>query len=235
MIPKTLNAPLNTDTLNIMKRSLPTTTIDKYMKVIDLRKAGLTFEEIAERVGYESRSGAKMAFDSAVKYWGHESVTELRVIENERVEDLWRRTYKMLEDPTLTLSESLRIMETALKVTESKRKLHGLDAPRQLEISGQDGDEIKTDVGQILKDRLQALHDRYVESTSEESEALTEAVETDQGINTAETPKNASESLKNASTEDNITDMEVDLAEKRSEIADRFEIVNGLKILRKNE
>ena len=49
MIPKTLNAPLNTDTLNIMKRSLPTTTIDKYMKVIDLRKAGLTFEEIAER------------------------------------------------------------------------------------------------------------------------------------------------------------------------------------------
>ena len=73
---KTLNAPLNTDTLNIMKRSLPTTTIDKYMKVIDLRKAGLTFEEIAERVGYESRSGAKMAFDSAVKYWGHESVTE---------------------------------------------------------------------------------------------------------------------------------------------------------------
>ena len=123
----------------------------------------------------------------------------------------------------------------ALKVTESKRKLHGLDAPRQLEISGQDGDEIKTDVGQILKDRLQALHDRYVESTSEDTEALTEAVETDQGINTAETPKNASESLKNASTEDNITDMEVDLAEKRSEIADRFEIVNGLKILRKNE
>jgi hypothetical protein len=101
-----------------MKRALPVTTTEKYMKVIDLRKAGLTFDEIAEQVGYKSRSGA-------------------------------------------------------LKITESKRKLHGLDAPRQLELSGRDGEEIQTDVGQLLKERLDALHDRYLQEVeSQEAQEL---------------------------------------------------------------
>jgi|TARA_R100001230_G_C5634547_1_gene141621 hypothetical protein len=156
-----------------MKRALPVTTTEKYMKVIDLRKAGLTFDEIAEQVGYKSRSGAKEAFDAAIRYWGHESVTELRVIENERVEELWRRTYLKLQDPTLELSEELMLMQTALKITESKRKLHGLDAPRQLELSGRDGEEIQTDVGQLLKERLDALHDRYLQEVeSQEAQEL---------------------------------------------------------------
>jgi hypothetical protein len=212
-----------------MKKSLPVTTTEKYMKVIDLRKAGLTFEEIAERTGYESRSGAKMAFDAAVKYWGHESVTELRVIENERVEDLWRRTYQMLEDPTLTLPQSLRIMETALKVTESKRKLHGLDAPRQLEISGQDGDEIKTDVGTILKERLQELHDRYVESTVEPPTEPSGATADGQGTNTHETPQKA---LTEHSGASETPDIDPDPLEKPSEASDEPKVVNGIKILR---
>ncbi len=144
-----------------MKRALPVKTVEKYVKVIDLRKSGLTFEEIAKEVGYKNRSGAKEAFDAAIRYWGTESVKDLRVVENERIEELWRRTYDKLTQSGLQLHEELRIMETCLKITESKRKLHGLDAPRQLELSGKDGEEIKTDVGQVLKERLDALRDRY--------------------------------------------------------------------------
>ena len=75
-----------------MKRALPVKTVEKYVKVIDLRKSGLTFEEIAKEVGYKNRSGAKEAFDAAIRYWGTESVKDLRVVENERIEELWRRT-----------------------------------------------------------------------------------------------------------------------------------------------
>lgn len=212
-----------------MKKSLPVATTEKYMKVIDLRKAGLTFEEIADKTGYESRSGAKMAFDAAVKYWGHESVTELRVIENERVEELWRRTYNMMEDPTLTLSQSLRIMETALKVTESKRKLHGLDAPRQLEISGQDGHEIKTDVGTILRERLQELHDRYVDSDPQPDTEPSGASEDPDGTKTHLSPNKA---LTGRSGAPETLDIDTDPLEKPSEASDEPKVVNGIKILR---
>jgi len=220
-----------------MGKSLPVTTTEKYMKVIDYRKAGLTFEEIADLVGYESRSGAKMAFDAAVKYWGHESVTELRVIENERVEDLWRKAHKMLSDPTLLLSEQLRIMETALKVTESKRKLHGLDAPRQLEISGQDGDEIKTDVGTILKERLQTLHDRYVDSTTE---TLTEPLSAplgSNGTNTHEPPQKALTASLNGSKSEDIDSEAADIPSEGVSTNGKGDpkIVNGIQILRSDD
>ena len=48
-------------------------------------------------------------------------------------------------------------MNTAVKVSQRRAALYGLDAPRQVEISGEDGGPLRTDVGEILLERIKAL------------------------------------------------------------------------------
>jgi len=48
-------------------------------------------------------------------------------------------------------------VNSAVKVSARKAALFGLDAPRQVEIAGEDGGPIITDVGRILLDRLEQL------------------------------------------------------------------------------
>lgn len=130
---------------------------ERYREVIRLRTAGLKFHEIAERVGYKSRSGAKEAYDAALRWWGREAVNDLRTIEGERTEELWRQTFaRLLSNPDST-NEFVSLVNTAVKVSQRRAALYGLDAPRQVEISGEDGGPLRTDVGEILLERIQAL------------------------------------------------------------------------------
>lgn len=116
------------------KRALKPDTADRYRQVVQLKAAGLTFDEIAERVGYRSRSGAKEAYDAALRWWGTESVDQLRTVEGERLEQLWRRTFaKIIADPETT-GELVALVNTAVRLSQRKSALFGLDAPEQVEI-----------------------------------------------------------------------------------------------------
>lgn len=130
---------------------------ERYREVIRLRTVGLKFHEIAERVGYASRSGAKEAYDAALRWWGREAVDDLRTIEGERTEELWRQTFaRILSSPDST-NEFVALVNTAVKVSQRRAALYGLDAPRQVEISGEHGGPLRTDVGEILLERIRAL------------------------------------------------------------------------------
>lgn len=132
----------------------------RYREVIRLRAAGLKFDEIAERVGYKSRSGAKEAYDAALRWWGRETIDDMRTIEGERLEDVWRLTYtRLLEcarDPEAT-AEMVAVANAAVRISQRRSALFGLDSPRQVEISGEDGGPVRTDIGEILLERIQAL------------------------------------------------------------------------------
>lgn len=133
-------------------------TAAKYRQVVQFRAAGLTFDEIAERVGYKSRSGAKEAYDAALRWWGREAVDDLRTIEGERLESLWRRVFsEILGNPDMEVGEMIALVNTAVRVSARKSALFGLDAPRQVEVAGAGGGPVQTDVGQILLERLEAL------------------------------------------------------------------------------
>jgi hypothetical protein len=130
---------------------------DRYREVVRLRAAGLTFDEIAERVNYKSRSGAKEAYDRALELYGREAVDSLRQLEGERLEQLWRYTFgRILSSPDST-HEFVSLVNSAVRISNSRASLFGLEAPRQLQVTGQDGGPIETDVGQILVERLRAL------------------------------------------------------------------------------
>lgn len=133
-------------------------TAQKYRQVVQYRAAGLTFDEIAERVGYRSRSGAKEAYDAALRWWGREAVDDLRTIEGERLESLWRKVFtEILSNPEMETGEMVQLVNAAVRVSARKSALFGLDAPRQVEVAGAGGGPVVTDVGRILLERLDAL------------------------------------------------------------------------------
>lgn len=138
----------------------------KYEEVVRLRSVGLSFQQIADRVGYAGRSGAKAAYSEAIKMWGAEAVEEHRILENERLDYLWRTTLSQIEssreDPQIVIAA----VNTAIRIASRRAALNGLDAPKQLEVSGADGGPLKTDIGEILRSRLASLQENQVSGDS---------------------------------------------------------------------
>ena len=135
-------------------------TAERYRRVVQLRAAGFTFDRIASELGYASRSGAKEAYDAAIKSWGREEVNDLRVLEGELIDELWRRTCQRLlsgEQEQIETHEFVQLMNTAVRLSKRRSELFGLDAPKSLEVSGLAGDPIETDVGLLLKARLEQI------------------------------------------------------------------------------
>ena len=139
---------------------------ERYRRVVGLRAAGVTFDEIAAQLGYASRSSAKEAYDAALKRWGRDSIDELRDLEGHRLEELWRRTFRKLSqlDPDADIDVFVKLITASVRVSKRTADLHGLDAPRQLEVSGRDGGPITTDVGEILRARLAAFENAALEA-----------------------------------------------------------------------
>ena len=132
---------------------------DRYRQVVDLRRAGWTFDEIAQHVGYADRSGAKAAYDAALRRWGTQAVDDLRQSEGERIDQLWRRISAAIAQlgPEADANQLATLTNSAVRISGARRQLFGMDAPRQVEISGQNGGPLRTDVGEILRERRRQL------------------------------------------------------------------------------
>jgi len=143
-------------------------TAERYRNVVRLRMAGLTFDEIAQQLGYASRSGAKEAYDTALSNWGRESVEQMRTVEGERLNELWRRTFTRLvnADPD-DVREFNALAQTAVRISSARSSLFGLDAPKQIELSGQDGSPIQVDMAHLLVERIKEMADIDLSSVIE--------------------------------------------------------------------
>ena len=102
--------------------------MDKEKRVIELRRAGVTYDVIAEEVGYSSASGAYHAFTRAMKRTLRESGSdELREIEADRLDRLQRFTWP------LAVQGDLRAIETILRIMARRARLLGLDMPLRVQ------------------------------------------------------------------------------------------------------
>ena len=70
---------INTNAVEYRRRS---------QQVLELRKAGLSFSQIAEHLGYADASGAKRLYDRALAEAPQQAAAELRALHNERLETL---------------------------------------------------------------------------------------------------------------------------------------------------
>lgn len=119
---------------------------DKERRVLELRRAGLTFDVIAQEVGYSNASGAHHAYTRAMKRTLVDAGSdELRDLELDRLDRLQRFAWAQ------ATQGNLRAIDTILKIMARRAKILGLDAPIKAEVTTYEaGTEIDREVQRLV-------------------------------------------------------------------------------------
>jgi len=100
---------------------------DRHLQALELRKAGATYQAIADQLGYASPHGAHAAVASALKATLREPAEALRELELVRLDSallgIWRRVQ----------SGDYKAIDRLVRIMERRAKLLGLDTPRRTE------------------------------------------------------------------------------------------------------
>lgn len=125
--------------------------IDRELKVLELRRAGLTWQRIAEEVGYKDHSGAYMAYKRAMKRTLQQPADELRQQELDRIDRLQLAAWaEAMKGHVGSIAVIIRLMER-------RARLLGLDTPIRIEqeiTTWEGGDTIDKavrDLAQLLR------------------------------------------------------------------------------------
>lgn len=125
-------------------------SLDRHLKALELRKAGVSYRHIAEQLGYRGVSGAHSAVARALKKAIQEPAAEVLKLELERLDALllalWSdakrgnygaidRTLKIMErrskllglDIVTTTTQNLNIDMSTLTIAQVERIAHGED------------------------------------------------------------------------------------------------------------
>lgn len=95
---------------------------DKHRQALELRKAGASYEVIAEKLGYSHPSGAHKAVSSALQKTLREPADDLRNLELDRMDAM------MLALWTQARQGNQGAVDRILRIMERRAKLMGLDA-----------------------------------------------------------------------------------------------------------
>ena len=116
------------------KQVKQTTDRVRQIEALNLRRAGASYQQIADRLGYSDYQSAFRSVQNLLKKMTSESVEELRAVENERLDTMqiavWNDAVKGDD----------RAINTVIRISERRARLNGLDAPVQL--TGADGGAI---------------------------------------------------------------------------------------------
>jgi len=128
-------------------------TLEKEKKVLEYRRGGLTFDLIAERLGYASASGAHKAYISACNRIVYEDVVEVRKSEMDRLDIAQAAIWGDLTDTqNIDANTRARLVLALIKIMERRARLLGLDMPTkaQVEVSIYDRDTIDDEVKRLV-------------------------------------------------------------------------------------
>ncbi len=101
--------------------------VDKEIKVLELRRVGLTWVRIAEEVGYADHTGAYAAYKRAIKRTMQQPADELREQELDRIDRLQVAVWPS------AMKGDTRAVLTIVRLMERRAKLTGLDMPIKIE------------------------------------------------------------------------------------------------------
>lgn len=133
-------------------------TVRRDAAAAELRAGRLTYKQIAAELGFNNPGDAWRAVQRARADVARPSVTKLIQTESEELDDLYVMAMEVIEANHVTVSHGkvitmldeetgtekpltdngpkLQAIQTALRIRESYRKLHGLDQPAQIAVSG---------------------------------------------------------------------------------------------------
>ena len=128
------------------KRTPPPEIVAKETEVVKLRRGGLTWDAIAERMGYAYPAAAHAAYKRAAARVVHEDVEAIRRIESERLDVVQSAVWGK------ALGGDIPAVQTVIRIMERRSKLLGLDAPikQQVEVTTYDGETIDREVARLI-------------------------------------------------------------------------------------
>jgi hypothetical protein len=138
--------------------------VDKETKVLELRRAGLTWQRIAEETGYADATGAYAAYKRVIKRVQQQPADELREQELDRIDRLQLAAW-----PNAMKGDVRSILAIA-KLMERRAKLLGLDSAIKIEqeitaINGESVGEAIERYKQDLESRISRASVLEVESS----------------------------------------------------------------------
>lgn len=102
--------------------------IERSRQALELRKAGVTYPEIAHQLGYSRASGALAAVDSAIRRMLEEPAAAVLKLELARLDKMLFALWPEV------LRGSPQHVAAALRVMDRRAKYLGLDAPTKIDI-----------------------------------------------------------------------------------------------------
>lgn len=103
---------------------------ERQRQALELRKAGVGFQAIADRLGYKDHSGAYRAVKTALKKTLQEPADEVRRVEVERLDAMLLGLWSSAK------AGNLLAVDRVLRIMQRRADLLGLDAPQKREITG---------------------------------------------------------------------------------------------------
>jgi hypothetical protein len=100
---------------------------EKDQKALELRKEGHSYESISEQLGYSTRSASYKAVMRRLRDMDRPAVSMLRELEVQRLDAM---LYAVWND---VLQGDANAVTTALRISERRSRLLGLDAPHSTE------------------------------------------------------------------------------------------------------
>lgn len=144
-------------------------------EAVKLRKMGLGYPQIADRVGYNSRQAAHQAVTTAlaeIREHTAENADDLRTLEAERLDQLWQ--IAMTEAIT---NRDMRAIDTALRIQDRRAKLFGLDkADERMAAAIEANAEASMAQARVLFTIIQAAMTRANLSPDQQQQMLTAVV-----------------------------------------------------------
>ena len=150
--------------------------LDRELAVVELRREGKTWQQIAEVVNYATAMGAWKAYQRACQRTLQEPTDEARRIELDRLDAL-QRTYW---EPAV--EGNLRAADFVLRVIDRRARILGIDAPQkiQAEVVNYEGvGSIDAEVDRIAR-IIEAAE--LAERERAERDTITVTEQQDQGI-----------------------------------------------------
>ena len=108
---------------------------EKSLNAIELRKVGMNYAQIADKLGYSSTTAAHQAVDRGIKDLligaGAEDVINLELA---RLDEMTMMCFQIFRDVKANYDQKLRAMDRLLGVMDRRAKYLGLDAPEKVDL-----------------------------------------------------------------------------------------------------
>lgn len=153
---------------------------EREIRAVELRKAGHSFFEIAQALGFSNKGAAWKAVRRALQRWGAENVAELRQLEVMRLDTITRKLWPKIlgqkarpggvdeegnvVEPRDEIPPDMDAMRLYLQVSARRSRLLGLDAAIEVALPG--SEEPADTTTPILDDLEQ--YERLIEEISSE-------------------------------------------------------------------